>query len=363
MPPTEFYQSLSCVAVFAFLSGCGGSGPSENSQMVSPAVSVPADTGMASPDMLEIYPWPSTVTEVTLRCASLGKVYVETAAGETYAVNGTAQSSFQDVDPIWLSDPEGIAPKVSIGGVLRAGPELCDDPIAGAQGVKIVPGPNPQTIESEAAPIEAGGPAELSLIDEADLFMRFEDETQSNATLTGRLVSNMPFPIEVMLGVSLVGLEDDDPFIGARERLKVTSSDQRFQIALVQDGKPLPAGSYSLEADFYPGWGADVGTAAAKSIKREIQARQPVSLTGERSAELALRGKNGQVWLMENVGQGDPFDLALYKRHLGEPVQFKPRNGNSMIHGYYFPDADVTIFMSESRRETLIWKLGRHDEM
>ena len=61
---------------------------------------------------------------------------------------------------------------------------------------------------------------------------------------------------------------------------------------------------------------------------------------------------------MGNVESRERFDLALYERNMGRSEQFIPTNRNNVVVGYYFPDADATVFMSTALGEVLVWRLG-----
>ena len=72
-----------------------------------------------------IEPWPLTVDSGTLACNAASVTIV--ADGTVWAVNGMASTRDDgaEIDPIWADGQDGI-PKVSIGGLIDAGLDLCD---------------------------------------------------------------------------------------------------------------------------------------------------------------------------------------------------------------------------------------------
>jgi hypothetical protein len=71
--------------------------------------------------------WPFTVASGILSCHPGQAVVFETSDGTVYALNGvaTADPQFHDLEPIWLDDPSGVAPKLSIGPLIETGLALC----------------------------------------------------------------------------------------------------------------------------------------------------------------------------------------------------------------------------------------------
>jgi hypothetical protein len=71
--------------------------------------------------------WPLTVDSGFLSCRGAGEVFFTTLTGNTYAVNGLAESLSPDphIDHIW-SDSKGPGPKKYLGYLLDRGLALCD---------------------------------------------------------------------------------------------------------------------------------------------------------------------------------------------------------------------------------------------
>lgn len=70
--------------------------------------------------------WPLTVDSGTLHCDGsdgIGLAYITTSEG-TFALNGTAKSRYDDIDPIWAAGDDGI-PKKDISPLIDAALKLC----------------------------------------------------------------------------------------------------------------------------------------------------------------------------------------------------------------------------------------------
>jgi hypothetical protein len=118
-PPMLGLRLITVLALAAALiAGCGGdqSGGGDGDDPSSITVSA-SDFGDE---------WPLTVDSGTLRCEPPSAVVFETG-GTEYGVNGMAVTNgYDEIDPIWADDPEGISPKVSISPLIERGLELCE---------------------------------------------------------------------------------------------------------------------------------------------------------------------------------------------------------------------------------------------
>lgn len=191
--------------------------------------------------------------------------------------------------------------------------------------------------------------------------MTISSAAEGDGVVTGEIETNLPLPVEVTLTLALRGQEDDDTFVGNDTRLRITSSPQQFSIQTrsLQD-QPLPAGEYELEASFYPRWGAENGPEAARSIGHDIHARRPITLRGSgvASAEFERR-LAAQQWAMENIYAGVRWDARELERRLGPSERMAVTNRTSVVIAYYYPNVDMTIFMSTALGEVLMWRRGR----
>lgn len=69
--------------------------------------------------------WPLTVESGRLECVPPSAIIFH-SGGETYAVNGTADSlGYRDIRPIWRDNPDGPTPKINIGPLIKRGLAYC----------------------------------------------------------------------------------------------------------------------------------------------------------------------------------------------------------------------------------------------
>ncbi|MBL8549241.1 MAG: hypothetical protein JNJ73_04605 [Hyphomonadaceae bacterium] len=190
--------------------------------------------------------------------------------------------------------------------------------------------------------------------------MRIVSAREMGGVVRGDLETNIPLPVEVMVGVVLQGLGDHDRYVGHSVRLTITQSPQSFSIPTRSPDGPLPAGAYDVEVDFYPRWGAQNGPPVAKAITREISARRAITLggSGESAAEMRWR-LEAQEWVMRNVFPGNPWDASALERRLGPSERLAVTNRTAVAVGFYYPRADMTIFVSTALNEVLAWRKGR----
>jgi hypothetical protein len=204
----------------------------------------------------------------------------------------------------------------------------------------------PSTTPIETPPV---GGYEISIV----------DLIESNKAITGAIETNIPLPVEIMVGAALHGQGPKDTYIGRDLRMTLSTSPQAFSIPIDQDGG-LPTGTYDVEATFYPLWGAKNGPEAAQAISTEISASKPLSLrgSGEPSTK-AIHRKEARYWLMSSTAMGDAWNLSKFETKLGKGEEFKPTGANDLVTAYYFPDADVTLFVNKYKNEMMTYRMGR----
>ncbi len=215
--------------------------------------------------------------------------------------------------------------------------------------------------DSPPTPQPAIEPQPASPLDESQLQLAITSVEERNSAVVGEIETNIPLPVEVALSLSLRGQADEDTFIGNDARLRITTSPQRFSIpTLSLQDQRLPAGEYDVEVSFYPRWGAENGPEAARSIGRAIHARRQITLhgSGVASAEFERR-LQAQQWVMENIYPGVRWDARELERRLGPSERMNVTNRTSVVVAYYYPNVDITIFVSTALNEVLIWRRGR----
>lgn len=335
-------------------------------QEVSPSAgaSTTAPLRAESESAPTLYPWPFDAPSVTLACRNptarrAGMVTATTPDGREYAVNGTARSRYPEVDSIWLDDPQVAGLKVNIGGAIDRGLALCLGANRAASPLRVMPGQAPPP------PVQPAQVAEtLPTIDDSAFELRIVNVEESGGAVRGQIETNMPLPIEIMVGVALRGQRDDDIFMGNDQRVRITESPHSFSIPTTTSRGGLPSGEYDVEATFYPRWGGANGPPEARAITREIRATRRITLRGTGgSARDAAARNEAQRWLMENTATGDRWNPAEFERRMGPSERMPVTNRTEIIVAYYFPRADATVFVNTLRNELVTWRLGRHDSL
>ncbi|WP_162888219.1 hypothetical protein [Sphingomonas mesophila] len=171
------------------------------------------------------------------------------------------------------------------------------------------------------------------------------------------ITTNAPLPVEVMADVTLAGLRDDETWIGAQERITLSQPTTVFVLDATQNGKMLPAGNYLAEVSYHKRWGADKNPAAREVP--DLNANQVIKLGG--SGETASHARNTaalQRWVMGEMDYGRRWSDGDLRAKLGNFERYESPNAvNSVI--YYFPDADLSLFVDPRRGKVFTFKLGR----
>lgn len=171
------------------------------------------------------------------------------------------------------------------------------------------------------------------------------------------ITTSLPPPVEVMASVDLAGQKDDDVYIGHSERVRLSGPVTRAVVDTSKAKQDLPAGDYVAAVAFYPRWGAEGNARAAGAP--ELRASQPVTLRASGVSRAAAQARNArQVWVMENVIVGTPWDEAAFVKRLG-PYEKSPAELSHLHDAYYFPGADMTLIVNRLRNEVSIWRTGR----
>jgi len=197
-----------------------------------------------------------------------------------------------------------------------------------------------------------------------DLFIKLKPEN----VVEYKIETNIPLPIEVMVGLDATGGTDDDPAIGRTKRVLIDTSPFIYSLVATLDGlKPiqdiLPSGKYDANVIFYPNWGAKNGNPAAKQIKSEVSVSKIVELETISSIE-ELRERMKKRWWGMDVAIYDEWDRNKFTQHMGELQELQVTNKNpEIVKVYYFVEADMTVFVSKPLNQVLIWRLGKTDKL
>ena len=171
------------------------------------------------------------------------------------------------------------------------------------------------------------------------------------------MTTNAPLPIEVMADVTLAGLRDKETWIGAHKRITLSQPTTTYVLNATQNGKMLPAGKYLAEVDYYQRWGAEKNS-AARDVP-DMKAKQDLNLGG--SGETASHARNAaalQRWVMGEMDFNRRWSDGDLKTKLGRFERYESPNAvNSVV--YYFPEADLSLFIDPGRGKVFTFKLGR----
>lgn len=167
--------------------------------------------------------------------------------------------------------------------------------------------------------------------------------------------TNAPLPIETMADVTLVGLRDDETWIGEERKAILDKPITTFVLDTAQNGKRLPLGKYIAEIDYFQRWGAD-NNPAARNVP-DMTAKKDIQLGGSGESTSHARSKAAmQRWVMGEMDFNRPWTDTELKSKLGPFERGRTHDGSFT---YYFPDADVTLFVAPARHKVLTSRLGR----
>ena len=178
-------------------------------------------------------------------------------------------------------------------------------------------------------------------------------------TVEYTIETNIPLPVEMMASINLKNQKPEDIYIGADKKIRVDMTPYAFKFDI--NTFELPSGDYEAEVTFYPRWGANDGNAISKGIKSVISDTYDISLSTEfGSAEEKKSLDLKQSWVMNNVVVGTHWDKDLFIEKLGNFEELRVSNSNpDIVKIYYFPNADMSIFVSKPLQEVLTWRMGK----
>jgi len=191
-----------------------------------------------------------------------------------------------------------------------------------------------------------------------------------NNQLIFNIETNIPLPIEVMIGISPKNSSPTDPAYGFSGRVKIDKSPIQF----IRDAKDtyglkptdLKNGTYEADVVFYPFWGAKNGNPLAAEIKEKISGTYTVNIgasKSEGSIKSAVDQSKKQAWGM-NIVMKDKWIEKKFIQNLGKYQELKTKGRDpDEVKTYYFPEADMTFFVSVKRNQVLMWKLGKVDRL
>ena len=195
----------------------------------------------------------------------------------------------------------------------------------------------------------------------ADYKISLAAKQVSDAGVEMKISTNLPLPVEVMVGVTVDGLRDEETYVGYNERITLSSANTTFLLDTAKSGRTLPSTSYLAEVSFYPKWGAEGNSAAQKAPKLDANAKLQLKTAGAVSISTASVNQQSErrKWIMENVHMRMPWNERQFVNKLGQfektAAEMSPQHD-----AYYFSGADMTLIVNRVRNEVTIWRDGRN---
>lgn len=190
-----------------------------------------------------------------------------------------------------------------------------------------------------------------------DYYLTASPEVQAGESVIIPLASNIPGDIEVMVSVGLTGQAPDDIFVGTSQRASLKDGHGETVVQLSE----IPQGDYEVDATFYPRWGFKDGNKIEDIVEPIASETHVLALTGSgESSEAHLNRNEGQMWVMDNISVGTPWEPESLRARFGEWEEFPATKRNpDIIKNYYFPDIDMTIVVNKLKGEAVTWSNGR----
>jgi hypothetical protein len=168
--------------------------------------------------------------------------------------------------------------------------------------------------------------------------------------------TNIPLPVKCMFGFDLKGQAPDDLWVGSSKKVTINKSPFSYELNISED--KLPSGNYQASVAYYHFWGARDGNDLSKKINQDIENSVNVVLeTSNDNLKTRKELDKKQLWVMNNLWAGVKWDEKNVVNYLGKYEELIVSNRNSaIIKVFYFPDADMTIFISKPLNEILTWR-------
>lgn len=183
-------------------------------------------------------------------------------------------------------------------------------------------------------------------------FVRLTAKPVAATKVQFTVTTNAPLPVQARADVTLAGLNNDETWIGEEQDVALEKPTSTFTLDTTQNGKRLPEGQYLATVDFIR-----TGAGPAGSIDADLSAHQEIQLGGSGEAAFHARSKAAmQRWVMGEMDINRPWSDAELRKKLG---RFERGRAESGAFTYYFPEADVTLFVAPARQKVLTFKLGR----
>lgn len=189
-------------------------------------------------------------------------------------------------------------------------------------------------------------------------------------TLIYSIETNISLPIEVMIGIGSSSSKPEDPAYGFSKRVKIDKSPTKFTVDAKDTygytSTDLKSGTYIADVTFYPTWGAKGNNIIAKKIKSKVVGTSIVEIGTNKKGDLInseIDKSIKQTWGMR-IAIKDKWIKKNFIKNLGMYEELKTKGRDpAEVKTYYFPEADMTFFISKKRNEVLMWKFGKVDNL
>jgi hypothetical protein len=190
------------------------------------------------------------------------------------------------------------------------------------------------------------------------LFIDLDINIKTEDVIEYLVQTNIPLPVQCMFGIDLEGQDPDDIWIGSSQKVTINKSPFSYELDISKS--KLSSGNYQASVSYYHYWGARDGNDLSKQIKENIENSVNVVLvTSNDNVTKKKESDKKQLWVMENLWVGVKWDKKNVVNHLGKYEKLIVSNKNSnIVKVFYFPDADMTIFVSKPLNEILTWRSG-----
>lgn len=188
------------------------------------------------------------------------------------------------------------------------------------------------------------------------------DAEYSSGKIKFKIDTDITLPIEVMIGIGLKDSKPNDPAIGFSKRVLIDEKSKEFTFEAINtygfDSEKLSDGLYKASVKFFPSWGAKSSNQEAKNLKN-IKAEIDLIIGQLNSNNALIDKQKKQQWAIE-IPMKTNWDRSRFIKNLGNYEELKTKGRDpKVVKTYYFPEADVTFFVSKPLNQVLMWKIGK----
>ncbi len=185
-------------------------------------------------------------------------------------------------------------------------------------------------------------------------------------TVDVEIETNIPGAIVLAVDLALKDQNPQDTFIGTSFiRVPVSGGKARATIdgskRAVLHGSKLPAGTYDVEASFYPRWSENKDAASAAKINDTINGKDSVVLSASGQSSSSVKAEaHGQRWVMENFYINYPWKPEFWSNKFGElqQVEYRGLGNPKILKMYYIKSINMTLLVNKLKKEIITYRMG-----